>query len=180
MSERNVTKPDGAPIPLEWVGLRTKNEIVKNSLGKEFRQFLETMSDWFEYLEEYRHALAHRIPLYVPPFSIAPADADRYSELERSIFNLVQRKEVEAHARRRERDNLRFFQPLIVHSWTSEARPIQFHTQMLTDFKTVELIGAKLLDECANRPHELEVLWLQNSSATTFRYCQPHICQLLS
>ena len=153
MLERNVTKHNGTPLPSEWVGLRAKNENVRDSLGQEFCQFLESMSDWFKYLEDYRHALAHRIPLYVPPFSIAPENADRYCELERSIFNLiVQRKNAEAQAQQLERDSLRFFQPWIMHSWTGEARPIQFHTQMLTDFKTIELIGAKLLDELVRPP----------------------------
>ena len=64
MSEQNITKSDGAPLPPEWVGLRAKNTDVRDSLGQEFRQFLEGMSDWFKYLEDYRHALAHRIPLY--------------------------------------------------------------------------------------------------------------------
>lgn len=112
---------------------------------------LESISDWFKYLEDYRHALAHRIPLYVPPFSIAPDNADRYSDLERSIFDLVlQRKKAEAEAKKLERDSLRFFQPCIIHSWTTGvARPIDFHTQLLTDFKTIEMIAAKLLDVLA-------------------------------
>ncbi|WOJ88779.1 hypothetical protein RZS28_13285 [Methylocapsa polymorpha] len=151
--ERNVTKPDGAPLPPEWIGLRAANRIVRDSLGQELHQCLESMSDWFKYLEDYRHALAHRIPLYVPPFSIAPDKADRYCELERSIFDLiVQRKKAEAQAQQLERDSLRFFQPCIMHSWTGEARPIQFHTQMLTDFKTIEMIAAKLLDDLAIHP----------------------------
>jgi hypothetical protein len=148
--ERNVTKSDGAPLPSEWVGLRSKNKVVRDSLGQEFRQFLESMSDWFKYLEEYRHALAHRIPLYVPPFAIAPNNAERYYELERSICTLtIRRKIAEARTQQLERDSLRFFRPWIVHSWTGEARPIQFHTQMVTDFNTIEAIGARLLDELA-------------------------------
>jgi hypothetical protein len=151
--EQNVTKPDGASLPPEWVGLRTQNKVVRDSLGQELRQYLEGMSDWFTYLEDYRHALAHRIPLYVPPFSVNPNNADRYRELERSIFALiVQRKNAEAQAQELERDSLRFFQPWIMHSWMGEARPIQFHTQMLTDFKTIEAIGARLLDELARPP----------------------------
>jgi hypothetical protein len=136
--ERNVTNKDGAPLPPEWAGLRTKNRIVRDSLGQEFHQFLEDMSAWFTYLEDYRHALAHRIPLYVPPFAIDPNKADRYSELERSIFALIaQRNGAEAQAQELERDSLKFFRPLIMHSWTGDARTIQFHTQMLSDFKTI-------------------------------------------
>ncbi len=133
--------------------LRTKNKIVRNSLGQELCQYLESMSDWFKYLDDYRHALEHRIPLYVPPFAIDPRNADRYSKLERSIVALiVQRNGAEAQAQQLERDSLRFFRPFIMHSWTGDARPIQFHTQMLTDFTTIEGIGARLLDEVAKPP----------------------------
>jgi hypothetical protein len=34
------------------------------------------------YMKDYRDALAHRIPLYVPPSRIDPKDIERYSELE--------------------------------------------------------------------------------------------------
>ena len=70
--ERNITKPDGTSLPPEWVGLRTQNKLVRETLGEELRTYLDGISGWFKYLEVYRHALAHRIPLYVPPFSIVP------------------------------------------------------------------------------------------------------------
>jgi hypothetical protein len=153
--ERNITKPDGMPLPPEWIGLRTVNKAVRDSLGQELRSCLESedFSAWFKYLEDYRHALAHRIPLYVPPFSIAPDNESKLSDLEQSIWSLVkQRKAAEVQAQKMERERLKFFQPCIMHSWTGQARPIFFHTQMLTDFKTIEMISAKLLDDLARPP----------------------------
>jgi hypothetical protein len=35
-----------------------------------------------KYMKDYRDALAHRIPLYVPPFRIDPKDEERYGQLE--------------------------------------------------------------------------------------------------
>ena len=147
--ERNVTKPNGAPLPPEWIGLRTSNTLVRASLGEEFHRYLESIAGWFEYLEDYRHALAHRIPLYIPPFAIAPNNEGRYRELEEAITRLIIQGQLEeVEALKRERDGLKFFRPFIVHSW-GQARPMEFHTQMLADFKTIEVIGAKLLDELA-------------------------------
>jgi hypothetical protein len=51
----------------------------------------------------------------------------------------------------KERDDLKFFRPFIVHSW-GETQPMEFHVQMLADFKTIEAISAKLLDELAKPP----------------------------
>jgi hypothetical protein len=147
--ERNITKSNGDPVPPEWIGLRTPNTLVRNSLGDKLRQYLEGAAPWFEYLEDYRHALAHRIPLYIPPFAIAPNNEARYRELEEAITGLIiQGQFEEADALKKERDGLKFFRPFIVHSW-SRARPMEFHTQMLADFKTIEAISAKLLDELA-------------------------------
>jgi hypothetical protein len=89
----------------------------------------------------------------VPPFAVAPGNADRLANIERSIFNLsLQRNEAEARAKERERDSLKVFQPWIIGSSDGRQRTIQFHTQMLTDFKTIENIGAELLRDLAGKP----------------------------
>jgi hypothetical protein len=151
--ERNVTKPDGQPLPPAWIGLQPDNIIVRQSLGEELKKLLDGMDDWFAYLEEFRHALAHQIPLYVPPFAVLPGDVERYGTLERSIFELSQqRKEEEARAQARERDSLRFFRPWVIGLSNGRHRTIEFHAQMLTDFKTIETIGAELFGELAGHP----------------------------
>jgi hypothetical protein len=46
------------------VGLRKHNVQVRASLSEDFRAYLDTLEKWFEYLADFRHAVAHRIPLY--------------------------------------------------------------------------------------------------------------------
>lgn len=153
--ERNVTKDDGQPLPPPWVGLRPDNKLVRKSLGQELRQVLEGMDEWFGYLEGLRHSLAHQIPLYVPPFSISSQNAEKFSKLEQSILALVvQREEMQVRAQECERDGLRFFRPWIVGSWEGQQKVIQFHPQMLCDFKTVEMIGVKMLGDLAGASDE--------------------------
>jgi hypothetical protein len=148
--EGNITKPNGGPIPQEWVGLRRQNTLVRTSFSEEFQIYLESICDWFDYLEDYRHALAHRIPLYIPQYAIDPRNEAGYNELEGRIRTLVmQRRFTEAKALENERDSLKFFRPFIMHSWTRQATPMAFHSQMLADFKTIEAIGEKVLDELA-------------------------------
>jgi hypothetical protein len=88
VKERNVTQPNGADLPPGWMGLRKSNTTVRKSLGEGLRQCLESLSGWFEYLEGYRDALAHQIPLYMPPYSIAPDDGSRYADLQETIGRL--------------------------------------------------------------------------------------------
>jgi hypothetical protein len=151
--ERNIMTASGAPLSPQQVGLRTPNALVRASLGEEFRRYLESIGEWFEYLEDYRHALAHRIPLYIPPYAIAPQNEGRYHELEMTITRLVMQGQLaEVEALKRERDGLKFFRPFIVHSVMRGAKPMAFHVQMLADFKTIEAISTMLLDELARPP----------------------------
>ena len=113
VKEENITKADGQPLPRTRVGLQPDNRFVRNSLRQELRDLLQGMTDWFAYLEDVRHALAHQIPLYVPPFSVDPKNEKRYNDLEQSILKLsLERKNSEALER--ERDSLMFFRHVIV------------------------------------------------------------------
>lgn len=71
----------------------------------------------------------------------------QFDELDGEINRAILRMDCdEAAALRRQRDNLKFFRPFITHSW-ERARLIPFHVQMIADFKTVEAISLKVLDE---------------------------------
>jgi hypothetical protein len=56
-----------AKIPRAHVGLRKANVKVRAALSKQFQTRLDEIEEWFGYVTEYRDALAHRIPLYIPP-----------------------------------------------------------------------------------------------------------------
>jgi hypothetical protein len=64
--EKGLAMDDGLPIPNAWVGLGKKNRFVRHSFSTEFQEFLKGLNDWFDHLDDFRHALAHRIPLYYP------------------------------------------------------------------------------------------------------------------
>jgi hypothetical protein len=148
--ERKILKTNGARLSPKEIGLRTPNVSVRESLPEGFRKYLESIADWFAYLESYRHALAHQIPLYIPPYAIDPRNEARYQEVEETITARVVRGELtEVEALKRERDGLTFFRPFIMHSVLSGPDPTAFHVQMLADFKTIEALSAMMLDELA-------------------------------
>ncbi|MGC2224166.1 MAG: hypothetical protein WA624_18380 [Methylocella sp.] len=68
VQEQPVRKEDGSEIPNSWVGLSKNNTFVRGSLSTGFQEYVKGLDDWFDHLEEWRHALAHRIPLYIPPY----------------------------------------------------------------------------------------------------------------
>src|SRR5206468_12941699 len=68
------------------VGLFDLN--TQKYLPAEVREYLnaENIKSWHkDYAKNYRDALAHQIPLYVPPSVGTPTDQQRYRELDRQI-----------------------------------------------------------------------------------------------
>lgn len=109
----------------------------------------ESMQTWHrQYLKNYRDALAHRIPLYVPPSRIDPADADQYRALEAERMPCIlahewdRLEQIESDMRGLEHPVFAF-----LHSFAGEAgpRPILMHPQLLSDAMTVTEFGRKFM-----------------------------------
>jgi hypothetical protein len=91
MHERGQKRADGTPIPNKHVGLGPDNIAVRTTLSQGFQDYLKSMDDWFKYLANLRHALAHRIPLYIPPYVIQTKDEPAYRDLESKMFDAGKR-----------------------------------------------------------------------------------------
>jgi hypothetical protein len=95
----------------------SKKKPVRKTLSTDFKVYLDGLENWFEYLEDFRHALAHRIPLYVPPYTVIPANADRYIDLNRQMGEAVQRLDFNEYDRLdAEQTLLGKFTPAMTHS----------------------------------------------------------------
>jgi hypothetical protein len=137
-------------IDRRMVGLRKHQSEVRASLSADFAMYLSKLDTWFEYLVEYRDALAHRIPLYIPPGGVRPALVDAYNALSIQMTDALNALEGEAYENLAAQQNeLLVFQPLITHSVTKTAAHFAFHVQMIADFLTVEEVGEKMLAELA-------------------------------
>lgn len=150
VKERGIKRPNGKEIPPLLMGLGAKCDDVRRSLSKEFQDYLASslMKGWFAYLEDYRHALAHRIPLYIPPHSVRQSDAAAYNELENKMREARLRFDMDEHDRlEAEQLKLCSFHPVATHAWDETTRPILFHSQMLADYETVVDLGWRMLRE---------------------------------
>ncbi len=136
-------------IPRNRVGFRAHHTEVRSTLSTEFREYLQTLDPWMDYIIEYRDALAHRIPLYVPPGGVPKEHANAYNELSRQMTDALYIREdgFEYERLAIQQEQLLVFQPLITHSVRETTAHFRFHVQMLTDFLTIEEIGHKMLDE---------------------------------
>jgi hypothetical protein len=138
----------GGSIPRKRVGLRKQNTEVRVSLNAALRAYLETLDPWMDYLVDFRDALAHRIPLYVPPGSIPRGSVAAYNHLTRRMNDaLIRLDPTTSDHWSAEQARLLVFQPMMTHS-ISEARGlVPFHAQMLADFATVEELGTKMVKD---------------------------------
>jgi hypothetical protein len=135
-------------IPRRRVGLRRPNAEVRGSLRPAFRKYLEERDDWMEYLVDFRDALAHRIPLYVPPGSVPQSKVDAHNDYARRMTEaLMQLNPAEYERLGAEQRKLLVFQPLMTHSFIEAQGVVAFHAQLINDFLTIEELANKMLDE---------------------------------
>ena len=123
---------------------------MRASLSGEFRSFLDGQKEWLGNLIGFRDGLAHRIPLYIPPYVIDEVAAEQHKVLDASaIAALLAGDRVEYDRLRGEQQALGRFRPWMTHSVYEEAPTIIFHKQMLHDYVTVDTYCWTLLEEFA-------------------------------
>ncbi len=146
--EKHLKKADGSEISQGSIGLAPKYKRVRRSLSTPFQDYLKGLDSWFEYLENYRHALAHRIPLYIPPYTVPRSNEKAYRDFEVKKGEAVKRADAVGYdSLSAEQMKLVAFTPLIKHSFFEGSDPFVFHPQMMADFNTVLELGEKLLEE---------------------------------
>jgi hypothetical protein len=148
MCEKGQKRADGTPIPDTHVGLGPRNDSVRRTLSKEFQEYLAGLQKWFVHIADLRHALAHRIPLYIPPYVIQEADEAAYRDFDAKMSDAIKKHDYSGYDQLSvEQMKLGRFRPWVQHSFEENAVPTVFHAQMLADFNTVEELGRKMLNE---------------------------------
>lgn len=154
--ESDLTKPNGGAIPQMHIGLTSGCEVVRGSLSQNFQQYLVATDPWFAYLENYRHALAHRVPLYIPPKRFDEAAAARYHELEAEQMQALKGHHFDKFDELMdEQSALGVFEPWMMHSYgpaDDDGQPVRFHPQMIADLGTVVELAEKMMDELEALP----------------------------
>jgi hypothetical protein len=93
-----------------------------------------------DYLKSYRDALAHRIPLYIPPSRLTEEEAKRFGEIQRLEIELIEAHRFDdLEVLLAERDALGSSYPIYLE--TPKGRKVMLHPQMLCDGQTVLEFG---------------------------------------
>jgi hypothetical protein len=151
VSEMELRHPDGRELSHFQVGLGPKCTYLRESFSDQLQNYLSGLDEWFGYLENYRHALAHRIPLYIPPKRLNDTEAAMHRELESQATNALKNHEFDLHEMLRDQqEQLGTFEPWIMHSFgqaKEDAQPVMFHAQLICDLATVIEVAEKLATE---------------------------------
>ena len=116
-------------------------ELLKDG----FRDYLnaDRMKKWHdEYLKDYRDALAHRIPLYVPPKRLTSSQQEQDVSLDNAIREAIRDRDFnKMNSLESTADYVGDPAPFFVHSLSeTEYKYVVLHAQVITDFGTVEEI----------------------------------------
>jgi hypothetical protein len=137
------------------IGNRQGVSLFKTStrryLAPRLREYLTNdLTRWHdEYLKSYRDALAHRIPLYIPPATFTPEEGERYNALENEKIERITAQDfprvdqIWAEQAALGRPCLAF-----LHSYGEEGapKPVLLHPQVISDAMTVVEFGGLYLE----------------------------------
>lgn len=115
----------------------------------------EVITKWQrDYLKNYRDALAHRIPLYIPPAQFTPEESEQYSLLDSEMLDDLRARDlIRFEENQAEQDAIGVASMMFLHSFSEggELKPILLHPQVLCDSKTVVEFGTKFLAQWHER-----------------------------
>jgi hypothetical protein len=130
------------------IGLGPKCTTVRASFSQEMRDYLAGQDEWFADIIDFRDALAHRIPLYIPPFIVSPENDPEYEA--REVRKLETNDNDEYDQLCAEQAKLEVFHPVMKHAIDDNKPPVLFHSRIVHDFMMVEEIAEKVLLELKN------------------------------
>ena len=140
--EMGITGTNRRPISPKEVGISKKK--IRNSFPVELANYILEIDAWIDYVKNYRDALCHRIPMYIPPYTIDPKDEELYNVLEEWSYDALIKGDIDRHAQlKQQSQELEFFRPIAIHSFSEGTSPIMVHNQMINDFYTVYEIGER-------------------------------------
>lgn len=128
------------------------NRKTQIHLPVALRTFLQSdaLTKWHsEYSKIYRDALAHRIPLYVPPSILTEADGKKYNELDAKLqaVDFADDDSLEIYENLlKQQGQLGQVSPIFAHSLSEEGRPVYMHAQVVDDYAKIREVVDKFCE----------------------------------
>lgn len=144
VKEKGILNKKKNPLTNGQIGFAEKYTYVRDSFPDSIREYLNTeqYKKWFSYIADFRHSLAHRIPLYVPPSVLNNEETLKAHELKDLQKKAIQNEQPEKLIRHIvEMHSLGKFVPWMTHSFGENSPQAVFHAQIIADWNTVMQIS---------------------------------------
>lgn len=146
---------------LNEIGGRTRVGILQDATRRHLPPAVRAQLEipetqrWLNtYLKDYRDALAHRIPLYLPPSIVTQEESVRYNAIEQEKVRELQRGDFQ-RIEELEGEQARLGRPcfFMLHSFNpvEPSRRVWFHPQIVSDVRALVEFGALFLDRWHER-----------------------------
>lgn len=137
--EAGVRSAGGQTLTCHQVSFNSDATQLLRSLPTPFREFVETRREWMNHLKLFRDSLAHRIPLYIPPFVLTEENHQRYEELGADAKVALRNHSFDEYEQlTEEQKQLCQFWPVYKHSFFENSPQAYFHVQLIADYRTIE------------------------------------------
>jgi len=142
-----------------WNNVGLFKKRTQSFLPSVLKDYLQSKSaaNWQKkYLKNYRDALAHRIPLYVPPATFTPEEGDRYNKLTEEQFQCIETRNwdgLQDMKIKQENVGRPCFEFLHAFSKEEGAGSLALHTQLLCDSMLIIEFGNMFCAEWHKRAY---------------------------
>jgi len=150
VKEKNIKNDEGNELQNHQIGFGERYENVRKSFSSKIKCYLETESqkEWYAHLKNFRDALAHRIPLYIPPYIVNEEEAAMEHEIEVSRMDALKKYNFTEYERlSKELESIGRFVPWMTHSFSEQSRTVVFPAQIIADWNTIVEISDLFLEE---------------------------------
>ncbi|WP_147367186.1 hypothetical protein [Aurantiacibacter xanthus] len=151
--ESDVRGKKGNLLSGRQIGLSPNHSQFRSSLPDDLNEYVSNLAEWYDYLSQYRHALAHRIPPYLVPRTFSDIDAKEYRKVDAEMLAALKNYDFDQHLQlSRHQDSIGSYSALMMHSYSEGAVPIFFHPQLICDALTIHQAGERFLLYLPNCP----------------------------
>lgn len=146
-------------LKLSFTNVSLYNPLIQDAISDKFNEYINKeieeencFKKWYDnYCKNFRHSLAHRIPLYVPPCGVT--NTDRYAEIENERWDALLAKDFEkVDELNSEEKSLQHILPFYTHSFEENSPQIIIHSQMIADFRTIIELSSLFFEEFQKKP----------------------------
>ena len=99
---------------------------------------------WHRHLKDMRDPVAHRVPIYIPPYTVVSKDFEQHNSLEQQLISEPWKEK--QLTIQEELDKLSDYEPVYMHSFIEQSPLVRFHPQNVADTRAFCVLVELVID----------------------------------